>query len=127
METQGTKPVSSQLYVYAPEDWPLWQAAERRDATARYAARTPVAASQTQRTLPQWPFAVLFALAMLALVVARTALKKPLGSGLTFGHKLNHALSRRVSCRTSSTAVCGTPKIAATTARSRRAVSECQT
>ena len=49
------------------EDWPLWQAAERRDATARYAARTPVPASQTQRTLPQWPFAVLFALAMLAL------------------------------------------------------------
>ena len=67
METQGAKPVSSQLYVYAPADWPLWQAAERRDATARYAARTPVPPSQTQRTLPQWPFAVLFALAMLAL------------------------------------------------------------
>jgi len=67
METQGTKPVSSKLYVYAPQDWPLWQAAERRDATARYAARTPVPASQTQRTLPQWPFAVLFALAMLGL------------------------------------------------------------
>jgi hypothetical protein len=67
METQGAKPVGSQLYVYAPGDWPLWQAAERRDATARYAARTPVPASQTQRTLPQWPFAVLFALAMLAL------------------------------------------------------------
>jgi hypothetical protein len=67
METQGTKPVSSQLYVYAPNDWPLWQAAERRDATARYAARTPVAALATQRPLPQWPFAVLFALSMLGL------------------------------------------------------------
>ena len=67
MEMQGTKPVSSQLYVYAPGDWPLWQAAERRDATARYAARTPVPASQTQRTLPQWPFGVLFGFAMLAL------------------------------------------------------------
>ena len=67
METQGTKPVSGQVYVYAPGDWPLWQAAERRDATARYAARTPVPASPTQRTLPQWPFAVLFALAMLML------------------------------------------------------------
>ena len=67
METQGSKPVTSQVYVYAQEDWLLWQAAERRDATARYAARTPVPASQTQRSLPQWPFAVLFGLAMLAL------------------------------------------------------------
>ena len=67
METQGSKPVSSQLYVYAPEDWPQWQAAERRDATARYAARTPVSATATQRMLPQWPFALLFMLAMLGL------------------------------------------------------------
>lgn len=67
METQGTKPVTGQLYVYAPGDWPLWQAAERRDATARYAARTPVAAAQNQPSLPGWPFAVVFALAMLCL------------------------------------------------------------
>ncbi|MGJ9420175.1 hypothetical protein ACHAC9_20835 [Massilia sp. CMS3.1] len=67
METQGTKPASGQVYIHAPGDWPLWQAAERRDATARYAARTPVPASATQRTLPEWPFAALFALAMLAL------------------------------------------------------------
>ena len=67
IETQATKPVSTQVYVYALDDWPLWQAAERRDATARYAARTPVPASTTQRTLPQWPFAVLFALSMLGL------------------------------------------------------------
>jgi hypothetical protein len=67
METQDSKPVGSQLYVYAPEDWPQWQAAERRDATARYAARTPVPAAATQRRLPQWPFALLFMLAMLGL------------------------------------------------------------
>ena len=67
METQGAKPVSGQVYVHAPGDWPLWQAAERRDATARYAARTPVPAAQTRRALPGWPFAVVFALAMLCL------------------------------------------------------------
>ena len=67
MDTQGTKPAAGQVYVYAPGDWPQWQAAERRDATARYAARTPVPAASTQRPLIQWPFAVLFVLAMLAL------------------------------------------------------------
>lgn len=67
METQGTKPVAGQVYVYAAGDWPLWQAAERRDATARYAARTPAPAAQTQGALPGWPFAVVFALAMLCL------------------------------------------------------------
>ena len=67
MQAQGTKAVNGQVYVYAPADWPQWQAAERRDATARYAARTPVPASSTRRTLPQWPFGVLFALAMLGL------------------------------------------------------------
>lgn len=67
MDTQGTKPASGQVYVHAPQDWPLWQAAERRDATARYAARTPAAPSSTQRPWPQWPFAVAFGLAMLGL------------------------------------------------------------
>ena len=71
METQGpapqSKPVNAEVYVYAPTDWPLWQAAERRAATARYAARTPVAPAPAQRPIPQWPFAVLFALAMLGL------------------------------------------------------------
>lgn len=67
METQGTTPVSGEVYVYAPTDWPLSQAAERRAASARYAARTPVAPAPAQRPIPQWPFAVLFALAMLGL------------------------------------------------------------
>lgn len=71
MDTQGSKPMSKpmsgEVYVYAPGDWPQWQAAERRDATARYAARTPAPAAAQERPLPQWPFAVLFALAMLGL------------------------------------------------------------
>jgi len=67
METQGTKPLASQVYVYASGDWPLWQAAERRDATARYAARTPAPAAQTQGVLPGSPFGVVFALSMLCL------------------------------------------------------------
>jgi hypothetical protein len=67
METQGSKPVRGEVYVYAPGDWPQWQAAERREATARYAARTPVPPAATRRMLPQWPFALLFVLAMLGL------------------------------------------------------------
>lgn len=67
METQGAKPAVGQVYVYAPGDWLLWQAAERRAATARYAARTLTPAAQSQGMLPGWPFAVVFALAMLCL------------------------------------------------------------
>ena len=67
MQTQGAKPVVGQVYVHAPGDWPLWQAAERREATSRYAARTPAPVAPSERMLPSWPFAVLFALAMLAL------------------------------------------------------------
>ena len=55
------------VYVYAREDWQQWQAAQRRAATARYAARTPTAAPDARGQLPQWPFAIVFALAMLAL------------------------------------------------------------
>jgi hypothetical protein len=56
------------VYVYAPEDWPQWQAAQRRDATARYMARTPAKAMEgAARAFPAWPFAAAFALAMLLL------------------------------------------------------------
>ncbi|GAB3440420.1 hypothetical protein NX773_21850 [Massilia solisilvae] len=58
---------SSAVYIFAPADWREWQAQERRHATARYAARTPVAAQGFPAALPRWPFAVVFALAMLAL------------------------------------------------------------
>lgn len=56
------------VYVYAPTDWPQWQAAHKRDATARYAARTALAPPEgPTRPVPAWPFALAFAAAMLAL------------------------------------------------------------
>ncbi|MGZ8339544.1 MAG: hypothetical protein ACXWU9_08180 [Telluria sp.] len=67
VEGQGTKPSRHALYVYAKDDWPLWQKAQRREATARYAARTPVAPAPGSNPVPAWPFAALFTLAMLAL------------------------------------------------------------
>jgi hypothetical protein len=63
-------------YVYAANDWPAWQRALRRDATALYAARSNAAGTwtapcrrdgQTEQPLPVAPFGVLFALCMLAL------------------------------------------------------------
>ncbi|NHZ62469.1 hypothetical protein [Massilia genomosp. 1] len=67
METQDAKPVTGKLYVYEKADWPLWQKAQRREATARYAARTPAAMAAGTAPLPAWPFALLFAAAMLLL------------------------------------------------------------
>lgn len=67
VQAQAAKPLDAALYVYANDDWPLWQRAQRRDATARYALRTPVPAAAGTRPLPAWPFAVTFALAMLGL------------------------------------------------------------
>ena len=64
---QGTTPQSNPIYVFETGDWPLWQAAQRRDATARYAARTPAPAAANSTPLPAWPFGVLCALAMLTL------------------------------------------------------------
>jgi hypothetical protein len=64
----GGRAADSAIYVLAEGDWALWQRAQRRDATARYAARTPVsAAAGAARTLPVWPFGLVFALAMLGL------------------------------------------------------------
>jgi hypothetical protein len=61
-------------YVYAQGDWPAWQKALRRDATALYAARSQAraganasAASGIGAPLPVAPFGVLFGLSMLAL------------------------------------------------------------
>jgi len=58
---------SARVYVFAKDDWPLWQKAQRRDATLRYAARTPSAPAKTETPLPAWPFALFFAAAMLLL------------------------------------------------------------
>jgi hypothetical protein len=67
MQAQGRKPAEGRVYVFGPGDWPMWQAAERRHATRRYAARTPAPSRPGRTPLPGWPFALAFALAMLAL------------------------------------------------------------
>lgn len=64
METGGK---AGQVYVYAIEDWPLWQKAQQRDAAARQAARTPAAVTKMPTPLPAWPFALLFVAGMLLL------------------------------------------------------------
>ncbi|MET0857524.1 MAG: hypothetical protein ABWY27_12290, partial [Telluria sp.] len=56
-----------ETYVFDGADWPLWQAAQQRDATTRYLARTAAPAATGSTPLPAWPFALLFTLAMLAL------------------------------------------------------------
>jgi hypothetical protein len=68
LHVKDAKAGTHAVYVYAPGDWPQWQAAQRRDATARYAARTPdKALAGAARAFPAWPFALAFALAMLLL------------------------------------------------------------
>jgi len=67
MEAQGEKGQAGEVYVFGKNDWPMWQRAQRRDATARYAARTPTVAQKRSAPLPAWPFALLFTLAMLSL------------------------------------------------------------
>ena len=57
-------------YVYDVKDWPAWQRALRREATAVYAARAAGGAGNgaaSQRPLPVAPFALVFALCMLGL------------------------------------------------------------
>jgi hypothetical protein len=57
-------------YVYDVKDWPAWQRALRRDATAQYAARATIgtgAVAAVERPLPVAPFALVFALCMLGL------------------------------------------------------------
>jgi hypothetical protein len=66
-EWGGAKPRSEQIYVFAKDDWPLWQKALQRDATLRYAARTPAAPAKSATPLPAWPFALLFMASMLGL------------------------------------------------------------
>jgi hypothetical protein len=58
---------TGRVYVYANDDWPLWQKAGRRDATLRYAARTATRPGKTAVPLPAWPFALVFTLLMLLL------------------------------------------------------------
>ena len=58
---------AGQIYIYNQKDWPLWQKAQRRDATARYAARTPTEASKVETAMASWPFVLAFAFSMLLL------------------------------------------------------------
>ncbi len=68
LQVKDAKAGAHAVYVYAPGDWPQWQAAQHRDATARYAARTPVKALEgAAQAFPAWPFALAFILAMLLL------------------------------------------------------------
>jgi len=63
------------LYVFAATDWPAWQRALRRDATARYAARythvqqqsQPQPQAATPALLPVAPSGLLFLVCMLIL------------------------------------------------------------
>jgi hypothetical protein len=65
---QGGGAATAAVYIHEERDWPLWQRAQRREATARYAGRTPLPASgAASRSLPAWPFGVVFGLAMLGL------------------------------------------------------------
>jgi len=68
LRVEDAKAGTHAVYVYAPDDWPQWQAAQRRDATARFAARTPsTALAGAARAFPAWPLALAFTLAMLLL------------------------------------------------------------
>lgn len=67
MQARTDQAVEGQVYVYAEQDWPLWQRSERRAATAYHAARTPLPSPPARQALPGWPFGCVFALAMLAL------------------------------------------------------------
>jgi hypothetical protein len=68
VRTQG---IDHALYVYEAKDWTLWQRAQRREATARYLARKldprESKSGGAGTPLAPWPFALVFALAMLAL------------------------------------------------------------
>jgi hypothetical protein len=55
------------VYIYAAADWPGWQRALRRAATARYAARALPDRQARAQPLPAWPWAMAFVAAMLAL------------------------------------------------------------
>ena len=68
LEVRDPKAGMHPVYIYGASDWPQWQAAQRRDATLRYAARTQAKAEDgPTRPMPAWPFALVFAAAMLLL------------------------------------------------------------
>ncbi len=58
---------ANSVYVFADNDWPAWQRAQHRDATARYMTRTSQSIGPGTTPFPAWPFALVFALSMLCL------------------------------------------------------------
>ena len=60
-------PPAAAFYVYAAEDWPQWQRALRREATAQYALRAVPVLQPLAVPLPGWPWALLAGAALLAL------------------------------------------------------------
>ena len=68
LRMEDSKAGAHAVYVYDGADWPQWQAMQKRDATQRYAARTPLTPGEgPTRPMPAWPFALAFAAAMLML------------------------------------------------------------
>lgn len=64
------KLAAARVYVFGKEAWPGWQRAIKREAAAEAAAGKPGAAQSALAVpvpAPRWPFALLFALAALAL------------------------------------------------------------
>ncbi|WP_374359459.1 hypothetical protein [Pseudoduganella danionis] len=81
--TLGGTQEAERLYVYGPNDWPAWQRALRRDATARYAARhTPQGMAQAQAMTSASP--ALAATSAQLAAPATTALLPVAPSGLLF-------------------------------------------
>lgn len=67
-QTLKTANSSHTIFVYAKTDWPLWQRAQKRQATLEYANRLPSQANNpSKKALEPWPFALLFAVSMLLI------------------------------------------------------------
>jgi hypothetical protein len=61
LQMQDQKAGAHAIYVYAASDWPQWQAAQSRDATAHYAARSQIQGEDPPKTpMPSWPPALAF-------------------------------------------------------------------
>lgn len=68
LEVEASNPRSAHaFYIFGKDDWPAWQSALRREATATYAARASSKPQRSGTPLPHWPFALLFALSALSL------------------------------------------------------------
>jgi len=68
LQMQDQKAGANAIYVYAAADWPQWQAAQLRDATAHYMARSQTKAEdRPTRPIPSWPFAFAFTALMMLL------------------------------------------------------------